>query len=266
MRIRSWQLITNKHLRGAVILVIVFVLLGTISLLVLYFVNAGVIGGRVIANEYRTQQAFEAAEAGLNYGIVYLQRNKDKILVDSNNNGTIDANSTNQTLNNGSSFTVSFTNPVANNFDLITITAVGTDADGNASKQITQLTKFISYIQYYSPLPITGKGKVELKGSSMVRNLITEKTIWSGGDIAITGSSHTESKDGLGSSKTILHTDIALNDSALGNLSDNDFFANFFAASEEEIKNSATSYYTGNETKIYHDELEGKQNELRESK
>lgn len=255
-------MLKNKLQHGQVILTIVFVLLGTISLLVLYVVNAGIIGEHVIANEYQTQQAFEAASAGLDYGIVYLQQNHNSILVDSDSNGTINANSISQTLSDGSSFTLSYTNPVSNDFTLIEITSTGTSADSNASRQIKQLVKFVSFGEYFAPLPLVVKNNVEVSGFALVRNLISPTTIWSGNNIDFKGTGHTESNDGSGSSKTYTHTDIVPNDSVLGGLSNDAFFNNFFGTSADEVKNLSDAYYSSGSTKVYNDELGGKQGEL----
>jgi len=255
-------LITPQRQHGAVILVMVFILLGAISLLILYVVNSGIIGGRVIANEYQTQQAFEAVAAGIDYGVVYLQQNNSSILVDSDSDGFIDANSFTQTLNNNSTFTVSFTNPVANDFNLIKITATGTSTDGNASKQMTELVKFTSYAVYLAPSPLVVRGEVEVKGSAVVRNLTSPTTIWSGDNISFQGSGHTESNDGSGSSASYTHTDVIPNSSALSNLSDDAFFSNFFGATKSEIKSMATTYYQNDGSRGYNSELNGKEGEL----
>lgn len=255
-------MIKNKLQHGEVILTIVFVLLGTISLLVLFVANAGIIGAHVIANEYQTQQAFEAAAAGMDYGVVYLQENSNSIIADSDADGTINTNSFSQTLSDGSNFTLSYTNPVANDFTLIEITVVGTSADSNASRQMKQLVKFVSFGEYFTPLPLVTKGYVEITGSALVRNLVTPTTIWSGSNIDFQGAGHTESNDGSGSSKSYTHTDVVPNYSALGGLSNDVFFTNFFGVSAETVKSSANSYFSSNDTKIYNSELEGKQGEL----
>jgi len=247
--------------RGAVILTIVFILLGAISLLMLYTINSGVTGGRIIVNEYQVQQAFESAAAGLDYGVVYLQQNSASILVDSDDDGTINTNSISQALSNGSNFTVSFTNPIVDDFTLIKITASGTSANGNASKQMTRLVKLSSLGDYFPSLPFVSKGEIEVRGSALVRNLVSSTTIWSGDDIDFKGSGHTESNDGSGSSAKYTHTDIASGDNSLDNLSDDAFFENFFGASKEAIKSNASLYYSGDKH-YYNSELDGIQNKM----
>lgn len=248
--------------RGAVILIIIFVLLGAISLLTLYSVNSGIIGGHTVANEYPVQQAFEAAAAGLDYGVVYLEENNDSILVDSDSDGYINSNSFSQTLNNSTNFTVSFTNPTANDFDLIKITATGTSADGKITKQMSELVKFTRYLQYIAPLTVVSRGEVELKGSVMVRNLFHPTTIWSGDDVDIKGSAHTESNDGSGSTKSYTHTDIVADDSSLDDLSSDSFFSNFFGVSKEIAKSRASLYFSNNRSKTYNDDLDEKTGEF----
>jgi Tfp pilus assembly protein PilX len=65
----------RRQQRGATTLVIATMLLVTATLIVLFAGSYSLMQQKITANQYRNQQAYMAAEAGLEFGINYLQVN-----------------------------------------------------------------------------------------------------------------------------------------------------------------------------------------------
>jgi Tfp pilus assembly protein PilX len=161
------KLMHSKH-RGAATILITLILLSVSTLIVLFAANYGVMQQKVSTNAYRYYQAYEAAEAGLEFAIPYLQQNKATILA-----GPVggyipaysDSSTANVTLGNNSRYTIVYSNPIANNYDLIKITVTGTSDDGTSSQVISQLVQFDSFLSSTPSSPLTAKGAVTLKGT-----------------------------------------------------------------------------------------------------
>ncbi len=60
------------------------------TVVTLFSAKFGVMQQKITGNQYRAQQAFEAAEAGLEYGLNYLDKNSATVIIDSNSDGYID--------------------------------------------------------------------------------------------------------------------------------------------------------------------------------
>lgn len=254
---------TNTHRnkqKGAATLVITILLLVTLTLIVLFAASYIVMRQKIAANSYRTNQALEAAEAGLEFAIPYLQQNSATILANPVS-GFIPAytssNTQNVTLANNSKFTISYTNPVANNYNLILITVTGTSDDGTSTRTIRQMVQFGSLDATTPTSSIASKGSVSMTGSSQITNTNTNVNIVSGGAVTMSGSAQTNTQNG-GSTPGNFGSDIQQNQSSLSNMTTSDFFASYFGASASQVKSSFANYYSNSSNTNYSSTLNGK--------
>src|SRR3990167_10244093 len=116
----------KKHSAGAATLLMSLILVMVVTLLMVFAANYGTLMSRSTANLLRGAQAYEAAQAGLEFGVAYLINNKTTITA-SAISGSINygaaIGSLNVTLANNSSFAVRYTNPTPFNVSLIQITS-----------------------------------------------------------------------------------------------------------------------------------------------
>jgi hypothetical protein len=259
------KLIHSKH-RGAATILITVILLSVSTLIVLFAANYGVMQQKASANSYRYYQAYEAAEAGLEFAIPYLQKNKTTILA-----GPVggyipaysDSSTANVTLGNNSKYTIVYSNPIANNYDLIKITVTGTSDDGTSSQVISQLVKFDSFLSTTPNSPLTAKGAVTLKGSAQVNNPTATTNIVSGSTISIEGSASTTTNNpGITSTASGLSSDVTQNNSSLSSMTPDQMFLNYFGVSQSEFKNSVSNYYSNSSDTNYNSALNGKTNTM----
>lgn len=234
--------------QGAVILVVVMIILAIASLLVFYTVNVVIGSEKVLANQYPIQQAFEATQAGIDYGVVYFNKNSASILVDSNADGTIDTNSFTVPVS-GASATVSFTNPVPYDFNLIKITAVGTSTIyGTVTRTMTQLIKEGVNV-YFPPVAVTAHNNADIEDTSTVSHPSPSGiSIWAGRNITLRTGHPT--------------INTSANDLDLRSLSSAEFFANFFGDTEANIEAAADYTDTHNADYNYSADLSGRTDEL----
>lgn len=252
----------NKQLanqKGAVTLVIAIILIVLSTLIIIFAANQGQMLDKLTGNLSRNMQAFEAAEAGMEFGINYLKVNNSSIIA-SATSGLIsysDANTNNISLANNSKFSVTFSNPVANNFNLITITSTGTSDDGTSTRIIKQNVQFGSLLSQPGNIPLTTKGSVSLAGNATITNMNSNSTINSSSSVTMGGSSQTVTSSG-GSTPNHLSTDITQNNSTLANTSQTDFFANYFGTTNiTNIQNKVGHYYTNGSDTNYSSNLNG---------
>lgn len=240
---------TNSYLKkqiGAATLLITTVVMVCITLLVLFAANYGAFQQKISANSNRNQQAFEAAEAGLEFGINYLKQNSATILA-SPSGGFIQAFSNSSTNNvalaNGTHYTITYTNPTANVYTIIKVSSTGTSDDGSASRTVSQLVAFGSILAKAPTNPLTVKGNVSLGGSSSVTNMQSSTTIQSGGTVSISGSSQTQTSSG-GSTSSSIGSDVQQNKSSLASESTTDYFSSYFGVSAATVKSNAAYTFT----------------------
>jgi hypothetical protein len=69
----------GKTQNGAITLPIALILLVLLTLITIYAARVGVLETRASANKVRADEAFQAAEAGIEQGIAYVNRNRDTI-------------------------------------------------------------------------------------------------------------------------------------------------------------------------------------------
>lgn len=238
----------RKRQCGAATFLIASILLLGAVLVTVFGSQYGIMQQRVSVNSTKNLQAFEAAEAGLEYGINYLQQNSTTILAGPSG-GHIQpytsANTTNVTLANGSKYSITYTNPVANNYTLIQVSATGQNNDSTASHTVTQLVQFGSVLFTPPQSPVVGKGAINLSGSSQINNTNGSTTLVSGSSVSMSGAIQTHAANGVTSSPGNYRSDIQQNVASLTNISISDFFASYFGASQSAVKNSAKHIFSG---------------------
>lgn len=252
--------VLHGRFNGAATLVLTIVLLTVSALIIIFAANYGKLQSKSTANINRHQQAFEAAQAGLEFGINYLNTNNGIILaspVDGYISAYSDSNTTNVSLANGSTYSISYENPIAYNYELIKVTSIGTSDDGSSIHTVSQLVKFGSMLLNAPTVPLTSKGQISLGGNSEIINTYNNNTIEAGGAVSMTGSSETILSSGTSSTPGNIQSDVQQNMSSLASMSDTDFFNSFFGLSPANIKNSVAHYYTNNNNTNYGSTLNG---------
>lgn len=246
---------------GAATLVMTLVLLMLSTLIIIYAANYGALQDRAIANINRNHQAFEAAQAGLEYGINYLNKNSGTILANPVS-GFIpaysDSHTSNVSLPNKSSFTITYSNPVAYNYTLIKIASTGLSDDGSATHSVSQLVKFGSILLNKPSEPFDTKGSGSFTGSSQINNQYNNTTIKSASTVTLAGSAETVLSSGVSSTAASMGSDVVQNYSTFGNMSGNDFFSSYFGLSQSLVKSSIGNYYSNSSDTNYQSMLSGK--------
>lgn len=224
-------MINTNHNIGAsrnqgAILVSMMLMVLLVSFIAVTSISTITTNQRVVANSIRDMQAFEAAESGLEYGIMYGKDNINSLTTDSDNDGSI-----NYTIpvSPGSHYTVTYNNPISNNFDLLGITSVGTSDDGTVTKTVYQQLYNSNFLTVSPPAGLTTLGSVSLSGNVDVMNE-GGTAIWSGGGVTL---GNAVSVDGA----------IVNNDTTLSSFTPDQFFNNFFNKTKATAKNSANIIY-----------------------
>lgn len=249
----------SRKQKGVATLIFAAVLMITATLIVMLTADQMRVQEKIVTNQERAQEAFQAAEAGLDYAVVYLNQNRTAILA--NNSGGYltsysNANTTNVVLANNSKYSFTYANPVANNYSLITITSIGTSSDGSVSRTVKQNVYFNSYLQNPPTTSLITKGLLSMSGSAQITNTTNNQTILAGGAVTLSGSSSTV-VNGTGSSPGNIRSDIQANNTTLANESQDNFFATLFGATPTIIENNVNTLYTANTDSNYSASLNG---------
>lgn len=256
----------KKKQHGAALLVFTFVLLLIITWLSFMMAKTGQLSQKISASDYRAEQAFEAAEAGLEFGIVYLGKNQSAIIQDADSDGNIDnytsTSTSNVTLSNGSKYSITYTNPTPNDFSIIQVRSVGSSADGIASREVRVLVKFSPTLVNFGDYPLVALGDVSLGGSSQVYNTETDTTVQAGGDVSINGGAETVIGSGTSSTSSSTESDVDQNNTSLLALTPESFFSEYFGTTAARIKSSANYVYENSTDTNYNTALNGKESVL----
>jgi Tfp pilus assembly protein PilX len=238
-----------KKLEGVTTIVMTVLLLVTGTLIVLFAANFTLMQTKVSANQYRNQMAYEAAQAGLEFGINYLEQNSTAIMA-SKSGGFIqpysDANTLNVSLTNGSKYTIGYTNPIASNYTLITITSTGVSDDGTATRVVSQQVQQGSFLFAPGKNSMLTKGSLVMSGNTTVTNTTYNSTIETGGSTTASGNFKTVTAGGTSSTSSHFGSDIQQNVTALANTSNADLFADYFGMSTTQFQASAGQTFTNN--------------------
>ena len=252
----------GKSNRGAALLFVVLVLLFCVTWLTLSLAKSGRLSIKQTANATRADQAFAAADAGVELGYVYLVKNRALIVLDANSNGLIDAYSnasiTNVVLANGSSYTVTYSNPTVSDLTYLRITSIGTS--DNASREVRLLVKYTALMSTYSPTPLAAKGNVSLAGNTVITNTLNANTLQTGGTVSFGGNAKTVLSTGNSSSAALIKSDVSQSNASLSALSAEAFFVQYFGAGSASIKASVAHYYNNSVNANYNATLNGMTN------
>lgn len=248
-----------KNNRGATIIIFTLILLIASTLIIIFAANQGKILQKITANQTRNSEAYAAAEAGLEFGINYLHDNSATILANPVS-GYIPAysdSSTTQSLANGSGFTITYSNPIANNYNIILISSTGTSADGSSSRTVSQQVTSSAIVTNPGQITLSSKGSVTLGGSSNIINQVYNSTIMSALAVTLGGSSSTTTSAG-GSTPGNIGADITQNSAFLQNTSQDDFFALYFGTTDtSSVQANVAHYYSNSSSTNYSSVLDG---------
>lgn len=191
---------------------------------------------RVVGNSVREMEAFEKAEAGLEYGVKYGQNNMASITA-SPSGGYINYT---VPVPSGSNYTITYSNPTSGNYDLLEVTSVGTSGDGTATQTVKQRVYRSNFLAINPPAGVTSRGNVSLSGNVEISNE-ESIAIWTGGLVTAIGSVEVE-----GSVRQL--------DLNLSTLTGDQFFSNFFnktksaaqSSSDITFTNTSNTNYSGN--------------------
>ncbi len=250
------------HQQGVATLVMSVVLLGTMTVLGFMTAQTAITEQKVVANEYRATQAFEAAEAGLQYGSALLESDSARLVLDANSDGYIDAATgsdiNDAALQNGAKYTVSYRNVTPGDFSLLEITSVGKSIDGTVLRTIKELYVNRTYISSSPVNSLTAKGTVDLSGNLTITNANTKRTIWAGGAVSLSGSASTDAGGGDGSDSGGLNPDVTANDAFLSSMTNDAFFEAFMGGDKTTLKSKADIKLSGSGLTNYSSTLNGK--------
>jgi len=210
---------------GAALLIITVILLIAALLSMMYATTHGIFQQKTASNQYQHNQAFEAAQAGLEFGLVYLSAHSTSIIGSASggyiNYGSSDTNITNITLANSSKYSVVYTNPTQNDYSRLTITSTGTSSDGTSSQvvseQVSKSSSGISAATLIGSITTNGHGG----------NITANSAVDAGGTV---------------DPNAVASGTIIASDSSLSSLTGDQLFTNIFGVSKA-TKQSQSTYY-----------------------
>ena len=246
---------------GAATISMAIVLLLLITMVGIYTSRSVTLEEMISGNDFRSRQAFEAAESGLQIAMGYIGRrggadkDDDGILdpvFDTNGDGIGDTNT--MTFENFSSATVTLTGT----FPRIAVQADGFSDDRTASRTVHAIGSTVDALPNPPSNPLTSKGTVEIGGSATVHNPEGSSTIWSGADVNLGSNNSTATNIAnpadpnypicmdtpmtctttRSSTKTSVGLDVIEYDSSIANLSAEQLFENFFGLSSANYRES----------------------------
>lgn len=251
----------TKNQRGyALLLPAIIILLGlTITGLV---VSRAMFFNQKEQNNLNNQNlAFMAAEAGLEYGIGYLQNNEALVLTDANNNGYIDgftnSSVTNVAFTNNTKFSIAYANTVVSNNQHLEITSTGSADNGTSTRVMKLQLQIYPLLASSPPAGLVAHKGINLSGNVTVSNTQSGVSLWSGGNVALAGAASTQGSGGVTSDKTALNSDVIRNDPGLGNITSDAFFSGFFGQAKALVQQNSDIIYTNSSNANYSDLLNG---------
>jgi Tfp pilus assembly protein PilX len=235
--------------RGVTVLIMTVLLLLSATLIVIFAAQYSLTQARITSNQYRNMQAYEAAQAGLEYGIAYLIQNSATILATPSGGHILpytSATTTNVTQSNNSKYSIVYTNPISANYNLILITSTGTSDDGTSTRVAQQEVEAGSTLLSPSSYVLVTTQKIALSGGTTVTNTITNQTLEAGSSVAGSGSFKTVTSSGTTSTSGNFGSDITQNVTSLANTSAGDLFSDFFGMTEAQYTAKVAHTYTSN--------------------
>lgn len=224
-----------NHQCGAATLVISVALLIAVTIIVLFGANTSVMEQRIATNDYRGKQAFEAAEAGIEYAVGRINKETFINLSDSDNDQNVefackdgdspaDAPCDVPPLDNGATATVSLTLPASSDLTAIEINSTGFSDDRAASRSVSVLVRLVPILGNPPPAPLVARSNVDLYDTAKISNIATGNAIWSGGSMTLHGGS------------VVIDGSVNDNPSNLSGVGATEFFDNFFKSTKEQVR------------------------------
>jgi len=238
----KWQ-----KIKGFSTLMMTLVVLLSVSLLAFMSASSVVTHQSVITSEHQTQQSFNAAQAGLNYGIIYLTKNYSTIV----DNETITG-----MLSNGSSYSVKFV--FDSGKEQIQMESTGSSADNLVQTNIKQIVRYIGGLTATPPVqPLVVRGSVELDGNTTIENNETGSNVLAGGTISLEGSASTYLSGVLTSNAFITGSDISSGDASLSAMDNSELATTYLGQSIADVQSLASVNFTESADYNYATDLDG---------
>lgn len=226
--------------RGAATLLLAVIMLSVSTLMIVFAANFGILSTKSVNNMVGQAQAIQAANAGMEYGIVYLQTNKSTITANPIAGfiayGPSDSSITNVTLANSSKYSITYSNPIANNYNVITIRATGTNSDNTATASMEQ--------------------KVSAGAPSLKAAITTQGNLVTSGNVTITGAYGVQAGGSVTQSGNVHISSVTQNDTTLKNMSSSALFSSIFGVTQAQMQ-TQSNYYSSS-TGINYNSLTGK--------
>ncbi len=273
-KLKQIQVKSRYSQKGVGSLLISIVILTLVTFVTIYTSKTVLLEQKIAANDFRSRQAFEAAEAGIGQAIAILNEdtdhNKDELLdgngdcpatgtctnflFDSDSDGTLDSNT--YTVGTSGTKAELSTQDLFGENTVIRITSTGYSDDATAQRTIIRDISVASPLPNTPDNPFTTRGNVTFTGSATVFNQEGASTIWSGGDVDL-GSNNSTATEVANvtaanypacmetsetcttiqtSNKTTMGLDIVEQDANLANLSADQFFENTFGKTPAQFK------------------------------
>ncbi|MBF0219986.1 MAG: hypothetical protein HQL49_10745 [Gammaproteobacteria bacterium] len=271
------QITPYQQEQGAATLFFSIIILGLVTYVTFYSSKTVLMEQKISANEYRAEQAFESAEAGLQSLTTFLASatptQLNQINAVATTGSTITANSGTPLITVPATIptpTFRFSNMTVGPPLILDATITGTSDDNIAQRSICITISGIDNLPNVPTAPLISRGSALVVGSGTVHNPEGEMTIWSGGevDLSSSGTIATETVNQTdanypncvdynhatypcsvvaSSRKDSKNMDIIEYDASLANLSQDAFFENFFGVSREVYKATRVTKYFANE-------------------
>ncbi len=232
---------------GYVVLGVSLILLAVVTLIALFSGQALSTEAKIQNNTFRAQQAFDAAQAGLEYGINYAQTNKATITT-----GQVLA----ATQADGSTYSAVL-NFVGGNNNTLNIVSTGSSPDGTATRIIMQVVMAVSGSGSIPPGPVISVGSMNMTNSAVVTNKFGTTSIATGGTVSLVNSSETVLASGVSSTAGNIKSDIVQHDAALTGMSSATLQTTYLGEAITSFASVANTTYTGSGTTNYSSKLSG---------
>ena len=188
-----------KKQQGFVTLAAALALLFGLSVVAMFTAGSVINEQKVANNVFRSEQAFSAAQAGLAYGVVYLEKHRSTVT-----NGQVITG----TLANGASYSVVL-NFVGANSNHVKLVSTGKSTDNEATRKIAAHAKYHQEQTLLTEVPLKNKGSVKLKDNSTVRNLHgVQNIVTSSNSVVIQNNAFTRLANGVISNSNHIGNDI----------------------------------------------------------
>ncbi|MDF1655202.1 MAG: hypothetical protein P1U34_08835 [Coxiellaceae bacterium] len=240
---------TYHKQRGVATLVVTSILLFLVTIACFYSARAILTEQQVVNNAVYHEQAYQMAQAGLDYAQGHMIWQGTAVA-----DGTVLAGA----VAGGGTYSVTI-NHIGGSNDIVQFTSTGTSADGQANKVLMEKAMLIGNPGLGAfNIAIKSSGVVDINGTSTIINLSNDETITSGGITDIGGNSTTVLSSGVSSDKNTLASDVNPNDAVLAATSDADLFDNHFGMALTDFQPIADSSFSSTGNTNYNTQLNGK--------